>query len=153
MLTLPMGVSMIFGTSEFPVPPADWYMFSTLAQAQQVFALAQKNFPTAKLQLVDGSLDGEAIFFMLPLPNPEGISVWIIKGTVPGPSNGTLEMDDYAGDVWDRGPLNQGFGGKPGELDTNGAYGGIGGENLIYFNAGSGLAEFKWSESPEPAIS
>ena len=61
---------MIFETSAFPVPPADWYMFSTQAQAQQVFALVQKNFPNAHLQLVDGSLDGEAIFFMPPRPEP-----------------------------------------------------------------------------------
>jgi hypothetical protein len=143
---------MIFGTSAFPVPPADWYMFSTQAQAQQVFALVQKNFPNAHLQLVDGSLDGEAIFFMPPYPNPQGITVWLIKGSVPGP-NGVLEMDDYAGDVWDRGPVDLGFGGVPDELDTNGAYGGLGGENLVYFDAGSGLAEFKWSESPQTAVS
>lgn len=144
---------MIFGTSAFPVPPADWNMFSTQAQAQQVFALVQKNFPRAVLQLVDGSLDGEAIFFMLPSPNPQGIAVWLIKGSVPGPLNTSLVMDDYAGDVWDRGPVDQGFGGKPGALDTNGAYGGLGGENLVYFDAGSGLAEFKWSESPQQAMS
>jgi hypothetical protein len=144
---------MIFGTSAFPVPPADWYMFSTQAQAQQVFALVQKNFPNAKLQLVDGSLDGEAIFFMPPSQNPQGITVWIIKGSVPGPNGGTLFMDDYAGDVWDRGPVDQGYGGSPDELDTNGAYGGLGGENLVYFDAGSGLAEFKWSESPQQAVS
>ena len=30
--------------------------------------------------------------------------------TPTGPSNSSLVMDDYAGDVWDRGPLNQGFG-------------------------------------------
>jgi hypothetical protein len=128
-------------------------MFSTQAQAQQVFALVQKNFPRAVLQLVDGSLDGEAIFFMLPSPNPQGIAVWLIKGSVPGPLNTSLVMDDYAGDVWDRGPVDQGFGGKPGALDTNGAYGGLGGENLVYFDAGSGLAEFKWSESPQQAMS
>jgi hypothetical protein len=144
---------MIFGTSAFPVPPADWYMFSTLAQAQKVFALAKANNPTASLQLVDGSLDGEAIFFMLPGTNPQGIAVWLIKGSVPGPRNSSLVMDDYAGDVWDRGPEDQGFGGSPGELDTNGAYGGLGGENLVYFDAGSGLAEFKWSESPQQPVS
>jgi hypothetical protein len=144
---------MIFGTSAFPVPPADWYMFSTLAQAQQVFSLVQRNFPSAQLQLVDASLDGEAIFFMLPSPNPQRIAVWLIKGLVPGPNNSSLVMDDYAGDVWDRGPVDQSFGGTPGELDTNGAYGGIGGENLVYFDAGCGLAEFKWSESPQQPIS
>jgi hypothetical protein len=144
---------MIFGTAAFPVPPADWYMFSTLAQAQQVFTLVQRNFPSAQLQLVDGSLDGEAIFFMLPDPNPQGIAIWLIKGFVPGASNSSLVMDDYAGDVWDRGPVDQSFGGRPGALDTNGAYGGLGGENLIYFDAGYGLAEFKWSESPQPAMS
>ena len=48
MLTLPMGVSMIFGTSEFPVPPADWYMFSTLAQAQQVICFGSEEFPNCK---------------------------------------------------------------------------------------------------------
>jgi hypothetical protein len=143
---------MIFGTSAFSVPPADWYMFSTQAQAQQVFALAQKNLPNTTLQLVDGSLDGEAIFFMLPTPNPQGLAVWLIKGTVPGPNGSTLVMDDYAGDVWDRGPVDQGFGGIPDELDTNGAYGGIGGENLVYFDAGNGLAEFRWSESPQQAV-
>jgi hypothetical protein len=143
---------MIFGTSAFPVPMADWYMFSTQAQAQQVFALAQKNCPGASLQLVDGSLDGEAIFFMLPTPNPLGIAVWLIKGSVPGPNTTSLVMDDYAGDVWDRGPVDQGFGGSPDELDTNGAYGGLGGENLVYFDAGCGLAEFKWSESPQQAV-
>jgi hypothetical protein len=144
---------MIFGTSAFPVPPADWNMFSTQAQAQQVLALAQKNFPEASLQLVDGSLDGEAIFFMLPSPNPQGIAVWLIKGFVPGFGGKTLVMDDYAGDVWDRGPVEQGFGGQPDEIDTNGAYGGIGGPNLVYFNAGGGLAEFKWSASPQPTLS
>jgi len=123
-------------------------MFSTQAQAQKVFALVQRNFPSASVQLVDGSLDGEAIFFMLPSPNPQGIAVWLIKGFVPG-HNSNLVMDDYAGDVWDRGPVDQGFGGTPGELDTNGAYGGLGGENLVYFDAGGGLAEFKWSESPQ----
>jgi hypothetical protein len=144
---------MIFGTSAFPVPQADWYMFSTQAQAQQVFALVQKNFPGASLQLVDGSLDGEAIFFMLPVPNPQGLAVWLIKGSVAGPNNSRLVMDDYAGDVWDRGPVDQGFGGSPDALDTNGAYGGLGGENLVYFDAGCGLAEFKWSESPQQAVS
>ncbi len=144
---------MIFGTSAFPVPTADWYMFSTQAQAQKVFALVQRNFPSASLQLVDGSLDGEAIFFMLPSPNPQGIAVWLIKGYVPGPNNSNLFMDDYAGDVWDRGPVDQGFGGSPDALDTNGAYGGLGGENLVYFDAGCGLAEFKWSESPQQAVS
>jgi len=144
---------MIFGTSAFPVPPADWYMFSTLAQARQVFTLVQRNFPSAQVQLVDASLDGEAIFFMLPSPNSQGIAVWLIKGSVPGPNNSSLVMDDYAGDVWDRGPVDQGFGGSPGELDTNGAYGGLGGENLVYFDAGCGLAEFKWSESPQQAVS
>ncbi len=142
---------MIFETSAYPVPPADWYMFSTQAQAQQVFALAQKNFPNAQLQLVDGSQDGEAIFFLPPSPNPLGITVWLIKGFVPGAS-GNLVMDDYAGDVWDRGPIEQGFGGQPGELDTNGAYGPLGGPNLIYFNAGSGLAEFRWSTSAQPVL-
>ncbi len=142
---------MIFETSAFPVPPADWYMFSTQAQAQQVFALAQKNFPNAQLQLVDGAQDGEAIFFLPPSPNPLGITVWLVKGFVPG-ATGNLVMDDYAGDVWDRGPVEQGFGGKPGEIDTNGAYGPIGGPNLIYFNAGGGLAEFKWSTSSQPVL-
>jgi hypothetical protein len=129
-------------------------MFSTIAQAQQVLTLAQKNFPTAHLELVDGSLDGEAIFFILPVPNPRGISVWLIKGSVPGPqSGGTLVMDDYAGDVWDRGPADHGFGGSPDEMDTNGAYGGTGGENLVYFDAGCGYAELKWNESPQQSVS
>lgn len=143
---------MIFGTSAFPVPQAAWNMFATQAQAQQVLALAQKNFPSVQLQLFDGALDGEAIFFMLPDPNPQGITVWIVRGTVPGPANTTLIMDDYAGDVWDRGPVDQGFGGKPGAMDTNGAYGGIGGPNLIYFNCGSGYSEFKWSETPQAVL-
>ncbi len=149
MLTQPTGVTMIYGTFAFPVPPADWYMFSTRAQAQQVFALAQKNFPNAQLQIVDGSMDGEAIFFMPPSPNPLGISVWLIKGSVPATDGTPLVMDDYAGDVWDRGPAEQGFGGTPGMLDTNGAYGGLGGPNLVYFNAGGGAAEFKWSATPQ----
>jgi hypothetical protein len=144
---------MIFGTSGFPVPSAAWYMLSTQAQAQQVLALAQRNFPKSQLQLVDGSLDGEAIFFLPPNPNPQGITVWLIKGSVPGPNGSTLTMDDYAGDVWDRGPLDQGFGGLPGTVDTNGAYGGIGGENLVYMPISSGLAEFKWSESPQQSLS
>src|SRR5580698_9283967 len=147
MLTQPSGVTMIFGTSAFPVPPSDWYMFSTLAQAQQVFTLAQKNLPNANLQLVNGSLDGESIFFLLPTQNPQGIAVWLIKGSLPGPNNATLTLSDFAGDVWDRGPVDQGFGGVPDEVDTNGAYGGLGGENLVCFDAGSGCAEFKWSES------
>jgi hypothetical protein len=143
---------MIFGTSAFPIPPAAWYMFSTQAQAQQVLTLAHKNFPNAQLQLVDGSLDGEAIFFMPPNPNPQGTAVWLVKGFVPSAQGGTLVLDDYAGDVWDRGPIEQAFGGTPGELDTNGAYGGLGGPNLVYFDAGGGLAELKWSASPQPAV-
>jgi len=143
---------MIYGTSAFPVPSAAWYMFSTQAQAQKVFALVKKNFPNASLQLVNGSMSGEAIFFMEPIPNPDGIGVWIIEGSMSGPSGTTLMMDDYAGDVWDRGPVDQGFGGSPDLLDTNGAYGGLGGENLVYFDAGGGLAEFKWSELPQQTV-
>ena len=152
MLTLPSGVTMIYGTSAYPVPPAEWRMFSTQAQAQQVLALVLKNFPGLDVQLVDGALEGDDVFFILPDPNPQGIAVWLIKGTVPGPNGTTLSINDFAGDVWDRGPVNQGFGGVPDGVDTNGAYGGIGGPNLIYFNAGSGWAEFKWSESAQPQL-
>jgi hypothetical protein len=147
MLTQPQGVSMVFGTTIYPVPRAEWNMFSTLAQAQQVLALAQKNFPAIQFQMVDGAMEGDDIFFILPYPNPLGIAVWLIQATVPGPNNTTLTLNDFAGDVWNRGPVGLGYGGIPDGLDTNGAYGGIGGSNLIYFNAGSSLAEFKWSET------
>lgn len=147
MLTQPKGVTMVYGTATYPVPRASWNMFSTQAQAQQVLALAQKNFPAIKFELTDGALDGFDIFFLLPDPNPDGLAVWLIKATVPGPNSTTLVLDDFAGDVWDRGPASLGFGGVPDGIDTNGAYGGIGGLNLIYFNAGTGIAEFKWSES------
>ena len=156
MLTPPLGVLQAYGVGDgiefIPPPQGNWYMFATLAQAQQVLALAQKNFPTATLALVSGTKTGNAPFMMLPSPNPLGLDVWIISGTVPLTATGeqgTLVMADYAGDVWDRGPLDQSFGGSPGMLDTNGAYGGIGGENLTYFDAGGGLAEFKWSENPQ----
>lgn len=144
---------MFFGTSAFPLPRSEWYMFSTQAQAQQVLALAQANFPTVQFQMVDGALDGDDLFFILPDPNPEGLAVWLIKATVPGLNGTTLTLDDYAGDVWDRGPVSQGFGGIPSGIDTNGAYGGIGGPNLIYFNAGSGVAEFRWSTSSQAQLS
>jgi hypothetical protein len=143
---------MIFGTSTYQVPRAEWDMFSTLAQAQQVLTLAQKNFPEIPFKLVDGAMEGDDIFFILPDPNPQGIAVWLIQATVPGPNNTTLTLSDFAGDVWDRGPVALGFGGIPDGLDTNGAYGGIGGADLIYFNAGTGIAEFKWSATPEAEL-
>ncbi len=152
MLTRPKGVTMVYGTSTYPVPRADWNMFATQAQAQQVLTLAQKNFPNIQFQLVDGALDGFDVFFLLPDPNPQGIAVWLIQATVPGPGNTTLALNDFAGDVWDRGPVAQGFGGVPDGLDTNGAYGSIGGPNLIYFNAGTGVAEFKWATSTQPEL-
>ncbi len=160
MLTQPQGALQAYslpnGVVEFiPVPLGNWYMFSTKAQAQKVLDLALKNFPSATLKLVSGTQNGNAAFMLLPVPNPLGLDVWIIQGTVPLTSageQGTLNMDDYAGDVWDRGPVDQGFGGSPDMLDTNGAYGGIGGENLTYFNAGGGLAEFKWSENPQQPV-
>ena len=114
MLTPPLGVLQAYGVGsgvEFiPPPQGNWYMFATLAQAQQVLALAQKNFPTATLALVSGTKTGNAPFMMLPSPNPLGLDVWIIQGTVPLTATGeqgTLVMADYAGDVWDRGPLDQ----------------------------------------------
>lgn len=152
MLTQPKGVTMVYGTSVYPVPRAEWNMFSTQAQAQQVLALAQKSFPSIQFNLVDGAMDGFDIFFLLPDPNPDGIAVWLIQASVPGPNGTTLALDDFAGDVWDRGPGTLGFGGVPDGIDTNGAYGSIGGPNLIYFNAGTGIAEFKWSSSTQPEL-
>lgn len=152
MLTQPKGVTMVYGTTTYQVPRAEWNMFSTRAQAEQVLALAQKGFPAIQFQLVDGAMDGFDIFFLLPDPNPDGIAVWLLKATVPGPMGSTLTLDDFAGDVWNRGPASQGFGGVPDGIDTNGAYGSIGGPNLIYFNAGTGIAEFKWSSSTQAEL-
>ncbi len=143
---------MVFGTSTYPVPRAEWDMFSTLAQAQQVLALAQKTFPAVQFQMVDGAMEGDDIFFIIPDPNPQGIAVWLIQAAIVAPNNITLTLNDFAGDVWDRGPLALGFGGVPDGIDTNGAYGGIGGPNLIYFNAGSGVAEFKWATSAQAEL-
>jgi hypothetical protein len=140
---------MFYGTTAYSVPPADWNMFSTKAQAQQILALAEKNFPGIQFQMVDGAMDGFDVFFIMPTPNPDGIAVWLIQATVPGPNNTTLTLDDFAGDVWDRGPAAQGFGGVPDGTDFNGLSGGIGGPNLIYFNAGTGVAEFRWSSSTQ----
>jgi hypothetical protein len=143
---------MFYGTTSYSVPPADWNMFSTKAQAQQMLALAQKNFPGIQFNLVDGAMDGFDVFFIMPAPNPQGIGVWLIQATVPGLNGTTLTLDDFAGDVWDRGPAAEGFGGVPDETDVNGLSGGIGGPNLIYFNAGTGVAEFRWSSSTQPEL-
>ena len=159
MLTNPQGALQVYGTpygvEYIPVPQGNWYMFATQAQAQKVLDLVTKNFPAATLKLVSGTQTGAAGFMLLPSPNQMLLDVWLIQGTVPltaAGEQGTLLMDDFAGDVWDRGPVDQGFGGKPGMLDTNGAYGGIGGENLTYFDDGGGLAAFKWSESPQQPV-
>src|SRR5271166_6741001 len=100
MLTNPSGVLLAYGTQVFPVPRADWWMVSTRAQAMQVLRFAQKSFPSAQLQLVDGSMDGEDMFFLMPSPNPLGYGIWIVKGFMTG-DPGLAIMDDYAGDVWD----------------------------------------------------
>lgn len=163
MLTPPLGVLQAYQLmgSEMliPVPKGNWYVFATEAQAQQVFALAQKSCPTATLKLVSGTLNGNTAYMLLPSPNPLGLDVWIIEGTIPvqaadGSMTTTeLTVADYAGDVWDRGPLDQNFGGSPDALDTNGAYGGIGGENLTLSDDGSGIAIFRWSaKSQQPVV-
>lgn len=156
MLTPPLGVLQqfwnMFSIGFIPVPQGNWYTLATKAQADQVLALAQKNNPGAKLQLVSGTLSGNTAFILLPEPNPLNMDVWLIQGTAPTASGGTLTVNDYAGDVWDRGPLDQGFGGSPDPLDTNGAYGGVGGENLTLGDDGSGIAIFRWSKDPQGAI-
>lgn len=159
MLTQPLGALQVYGTPNgvqyIPVPPGNWYMFATKAQAQKVLDLALKNFPGTGLTLVSGTKNGNAGFMVLPEPNPSEMDVWIVSGKLPTTAPGTvglLDMADYAGDVWDRGPVDQGFGGSPDALDTNGAYGGIGGENLVYIDDGSGLAIFKWSENPQQPV-
>ncbi len=157
MLTLPLGAMQSYwvpggGVMFTAIPQSNWYMFSTKAQAQKVLALALQNFPGSKLTLVSGTQNGNAPFMVLPNPNPQELDVWIISGTMLTSAGGTLVMEDYAGDVWDRGPLDQGFGGSPGMEDTNGAYGGLGGENLVYVD-GSGEAFLKWSATPQQPVS
>ena len=146
-----------YGTQMQPVPQSNWYMLSTAAQAQKVLALAQKLFPQAGFKLLTGVQSGVFMNIIPPMPNPLGIDVWVIAGTppltAPG-TEGTLVLQDFAGSVFDRGPLDQGFGGSPSPwLDSNGAYGSAGGENLTYIDDGSGLSIFRWSAQPEQPVS
>jgi hypothetical protein len=143
------GVTMVItntmlGDLKCWLPPAAHYLFSTRAHAGEIYAMTRRNFPKANLQLVDASVDGDTVFFVLPHPNPQGIAVWIIQGTLPGRNGRVLVMGDYAGDLWGRGPVAQGFGGHPGAAD-----GELGGDNLTYIDAGGGLAEMKWSANAQ----
>jgi hypothetical protein len=169
MLSNPYQVqqSIYYGPTQYIIPliPQLWMKISTSPQSAKIFALI-KALPGAAVELVSytkqgqnagqGPLDPEII---LPANNPMGVDAYGIVGTIT--LNGvTLLVAEYAGDLWDRGPVDQGFGGVPNYfIDSNGAYGSPGGENLVFSNvtpgapAGTGQAQFRWSASPQQPVS
>jgi hypothetical protein len=173
MLSNPYHVkqSLNVGPNVYTIPliPDLWYKISPSPQAAKVFALIAK-IPGASLELVSytkqgqteqqGPLDPEII---LPVKNPLAVDAWGIVGTVPAgaaDSGETIQVTEYAGGLFDRGPADQGFGGVPDpEIDSNGAYGTAGGEYLVYSNvtpgapSGQGLAQFRWSATPQGPVS
>jgi hypothetical protein len=148
-----------------PLIPDLWFKISTSPESEKVFALI-KAIPGAAVELVSytkqgqtpqqGPLDPEIV---LPKNNPVGVDAWGIVGTVPTADGGSLQVGEYAGSLFDRGPVDQGFGGVPNPtIDSNGAYGTAGGDYLVYSNitpgapAGQGLAQFRWSASPQQPV-
>lgn len=161
--------SISFGPYTFiwPLIPGLWYKVCPQAQAQKVAQLIA-SIPGAKVELVDYTVQGQntgqgpldpQIILPPDMINPGDIRAWGIVGTVPTVGGGTLQVAEYAGGLFDRGPVAAGFGGAPNGGDANGAYGGIGGPNLVFSNvtpgapAGQGLAEFRWSETPQQPVS
>jgi hypothetical protein len=148
MLTVPGNAAVIIGLQKVsPVPESQWYIFAKKAQAHKVLELMQK-IPGSKLTMNNGALNGQDMFFTDPDPNPNKIGVWRIVGTVPKTAPGTsgdLLVAEYAGDLWDRGPVAEGFGGQPRGVDSNGSDAGYGGPYLVYEDIDGTDAQFKWS--------
>lgn len=157
MLTNPNATytnPMTGGTT--PVSPNAWYMFGKQVDCDAILSVFQKQNTAAKVRLIDEIASGQALFYSKPDPNPDGISIWHLVGTVPGPNDAqgnptTLQIDEYAGWLFDRGNAPD-YGGKPDESDTNGEHGGIGGPFLTYSAIGNGWAQLRWSETQNPVL-
>jgi len=159
MLQQPIGVlqGIVRGGVEnfIPVPEGSWYLIATKAQAAAVLALVQANsiVEPQTLQMVDLSQDPSSEYstFVMPSPNRKGYGIYNIVGKANGEN-----FSEFAGDLWDRGPKDKGFGGAPDAVDNNGDFGRspLGGEYLVGFDPtpGDGLIEFKWANTPQQPL-
>jgi hypothetical protein len=157
MLTYPDGVclvNMITGAKS-PLPQQDWRLISTPSQAQLVLEFLNE-IPGAKISLISATQQGWANNIALPTPNPNDYDEFLLVGTVPtvkadGTPGSGLNIQEYTGSLFDRGPLPN-FGGAPDYyIDKNGT-GPIGGSYLIYSEISSEFAQFSWSDSPQKPV-
>lgn len=152
------GAYFYWNGQVLPVSKNEYYMFGKLADCEAILKLLQENFPASNLQLVSGTLTGQTDgLFLPPNPNPFDIDIWLIQGTIPGQdASGNpiqLTFDEYAGWLADRGSPTPPYGGKPTEVDSNGAYGpGWGGPCLTYSNVDGTDAQARWSVTQAPVL-
>ena len=120
MQTPPPFLANLYGQTLSPVPSSDWKMFCDASAAQGILDEVKKLVPDAVLvDVVNGDPmkfprrpDGS--FAVGPFPvglyqtSPTTVSVFVVYGTVSGPSvvfgqpNVTGEITEYAGDLVDR---------------------------------------------------
>jgi len=153
MQTQPTGWQVAYAGSLYPVAPSDWWMFASAAQRDQVLAALKSAFPDITFSFQSGAQQFGGYFFMPPPNNPAGIDVWVITAQIPGknPGDPPLQMQEYAGDLWDRGPAANGFGGAPNGEDKNTSHDPLGGPDITYTaETAYQYVFFRWSLTAAP---